>query len=151
AGPTRPILISHRIRQKTTSGVLACLVLLESAWSKSPLTTLPREQPPRQTQNFIAHWAKHRSRRWNRFQGGGWTTYDGGTGSTFHLPVGVCTDRTGRIYVSEQYHHHIFRFDDMLGGGLAVHSPSQSASQPVNRFAGSWICVDSIGRIYVTY
>jgi DNA-binding beta-propeller fold protein YncE len=41
--------------------------------------------------------------------------------------------------------------DDMLGANWRTCEPRRSDTKPVNKFAGSWICVDAAGRIYFTY
>ena len=42
-----------------------------------------------------------------------------------------------------------------MSGTMALstraYSPPGAADKPVNKYAGSWICVDNSGRIYVTY
>src|SRR6478752_1653559 len=70
-----------------------------------------------QPQIYVADWANHRLVCMDDMRGGGWATCGDGrrTQQAFHFPVGICLDAAGRIYVSEQSHERILRFDDMLG------------------------------------
>lgn len=100
----------------------------------------------------MADWANHRIVRMSDMQGGGWTTL--GEAGEFRFPVGICVAASGTIYVSGQTHHGAVCFDDMLGRNWKdyFHPPRpEVAARPANKYAGSWICVDDAGRIYVTY
>src|SRR5215471_10117258 len=150
AARLRRILISSRIDlvQRTNQwlvvlSIASAAIVGCSRQSESVTPPNAREQP----RIYVADWANHRIVRINDMRGSGWVALGSAERSeqAFQFPVGVCVDAIGRIYVSEQYHHRILRMDDMLGGKRVEFLPPDAADKPVNKYAGSWICLDKSG------
>jgi DNA-binding beta-propeller fold protein YncE len=69
-------------------------------------------------------------------------------GGTFHGPLGIAVDATGKIYVTDYANNRIVRMNDMTGAGWTTFGMFGSGA---NQFNGPWgIAVDAAGKIYVT-
>lgn len=100
---------------------------------------------------FIADWANNRVVRMDDMAGTGWTTLSAVGGRHLRFPVGVWADAGGRVYVAEQRHDHVLRADEFPGAKGAALAARDDGPKRVNKYAGSWVCTDDRGRVYVTY
>jgi sugar lactone lactonase YvrE len=78
--------------------------------------------------------------------GAGWTAIGE---RQFSYPVGVCLEKSGRLLVTEQRNDRIVSVDPDRPQWTTFRPP-EIDSKRVNKFMGSWVTVDTAGRIYIT-
>lgn len=105
------------------------------------------------SQIFVADWANHRVVRMDDMEGANWTAFGSQSASRpkFDFPISIGMDSTGRVYVTEQRRPRIVRFDNRRNASAEELLLPGMANEQVNKYVGSWIFVDQVGKIFVTY
>ena len=104
-------------------------------------------------QILVADWANHRVVRMDDMQGNNWTIfgYESANNPQFEFPISIGMDSAGRVYVAEQRRPRIVRFDNRRNAPAEELLLPGGANEQVNKYVGSWIFVDELGKIFVTY
>ena len=156
---------NHKIRKITTAGMVSTVAGSNQGFADGSATTAQFNEPSGicvdgQGNLYVADTYNHRIRKItpagmvSTLAGSSFGFADGnGTAARFNLPVGICVDSQGNLYIADSFNNRIRKITpsgivSTLAGSNPGFADGNPATAQFNWPAG--ICIDSQGGLYIT-